>query len=682
MARVLKTAGLTCVFMLLTTGVYAQKAQKGQPADSSSKADSYYYYALGHLYGELAGAYGNKTEYYNKAVENYKLALKADPNATFIGEELSDLYIQSGRLREAVTEAEDALKQNPNDLNSRRILARIYTRLIGDPGQNRIDETMVKKAIEQYQKITEKDPKDVESWLMLGRLEKVAENSVEAQNAYKKALEADPNNEDALTGLAMVYADLGDSKAAAEMMQKAAEKDPNPRNLEALAQTYEQMKDFSLASETLRRALEQSPGNMDLKKRYARDLLFADQYEESLKVYKEIAASDPKDPEAELRLSEIYREKHDYPKAREAAQKAKEIAPDNIEIEYNEVKLLEAEGKLPEAISALKAILDNTTHKSYEGGQKENRIALLQQMAFLYRESEQWSQAIDAYRQIAEVDADKAGAAEAQIINTYRAAKDFTKAQQEADSANKKYPEDRALRAEYGSLLADMGKIDQAVSETKKLFDGKNDRETWIALAQIYEKGKNWPEMAKSLNQAEKLATAKDDKETISFLRGAMYEREKKYDQAEAEFRKVLEMNPSSASAMNYLGYMLADRNTKLPEAETLIRKALDQEPNNGAYLDSMGWVLFRQNKLPEAEESLRRALDLMSTDPTVHDHLADVYSHEGKIREAISQWQASLKYYDQSAPTDVDHEDMAKIQKKLDDAKVRLARETTPKQQ
>src|SRR5205823_448350 len=103
-------------------------------------------------------------------------------------------------------------------------------------------ENMVKKAIEQYQRITEKQPSETDSWLMLGRLQKVAQNSVEAEKAYKKALELEPNNEDALTGLAMVYADLGNTKDAADLLRRAAEKNPSPRSLAALAQAYEQMK--------------------------------------------------------------------------------------------------------------------------------------------------------------------------------------------------------------------------------------------------------------------------------------------------------------------------------------------------------------------------------------------------------------------------------------------------------
>ena len=55
-----------------------------------------------------------------------------------------------------------------------------------------------------------------------------------------------------------------------------------------------------------------------------------------------------------------------------------------------------------------------------------------------------------------------------------------------------------------------------------------------------------------------------------------MDERMKKYDAAEAEFRKVLELDPQNSSAMNYLGYMFADQNTRLDEAEKLINKALE----------------------------------------------------------------------------------------------------------
>ena len=47
--------------------------------------------------------------------------------------------------------------------------------------------------------------------------------------------------------------------------------------------------------------------------------------------------------------------------------------------------------------------------------------------------------------------------------------------------------------------------------------------------------------MAKAIDAAEKLSDSSKEKETIAFTRGAMYEKMKKYDLAEAEFKKVLD---------------------------------------------------------------------------------------------------------------------------------------------
>ncbi len=685
-----RLASLPCFLLVASVAftqqaAFAQKAPAPAPTATSGqpdKATAYYEYSLGHLYAELAAAYGNRGEYFSKAADAYRAALKADPSATFIAEELSDLYIQSGRLREAVLDAEDALKQNPNDLNSRRLLARIYTHLIGDSQTNQIDPDMVKKAVEQYQKITEADPKDVDSWIMLGRLQKALMNSTEAMAAYKKALELDASNEDAMTGLATVYADLGDNKAAAEMLRKVADKDPTPRSLTSLASVYEQLKDYSLAAEMLRRALDQQPGNTELKQALAEDLLLSNQLDDALKLYQEEAAEDPKDIKAELRISQIYRQKMDFAKAREAADKAKDIDPNDLEVQYNDVNLLEAEGKIPDAIKALKGILDATVKKSYSASEKSSRSFLLSNLGDLERTVEQYGPAVDTFRQLADLDPDGAARAEAEIIETYREAKDYPKAEAEADTAVKKFPKDRVVSDTRASVLSDMGKTDAAAAEARRLMNGKNDREVDLNLADIYEKAKNFNEMAKVLDAAGALSQTSQEKQDVAFRRGAMYERMKNYSAAEAEFRKVLDMNPDNDAALNYLGYMLADRNERLDEARDLVSKAVSHAPTSGAYLDSLGWVYFRLNKLPEAEDKLREALRYMSRDPTVHDHLAEVYFREGKIREAIAQWQSSVREFQAGPPSDMDHGELAKVQKKLEDAKVRLAKETGAKQQ
>jgi predicted Zn-dependent protease len=80
--------------------------------------------------------------------------------------------------------------------------------------------------------------------------------------------------------------------------------------------------------------------------------------------------------------------------------------------------------------------------------------------------------------------------------------------------------------------------------------------------------------------------------------------------------------------------------------------------------------------KLDEAEDNLKKALERTAKDPTVHDHLGDVYIKRGKVKEAVTQWQRSLKEWEATPSSEQDYAEIAKIQKKLDGAKVRLAKE------
>jgi tetratricopeptide (TPR) repeat protein len=650
----------------------------GQAPSPTDKAGAYYNFAMAHYYAEQSASYGNRGDYYNKAVDYYKQALKLDPSATFLLEELTDLYVQGNQLKSAVAEAEEMLKQNPDNLAARRMLGRIYTRSIGDAQQGKINEDMVRKSIEQYQIITAKDPSDLESWLTLGRLQRVAQNSVEAEKAFKKALERDANNEDALTGLAMVYSDVGDTKGQAEMLKRVTDKSPNAGSLAALGAAYQQMRDFASAAEVFSRALSLKPDNTQIKGALAQNLLWSGKYDEALKLYTELAEAEPKDPQAHLRMSQIYRQKKEFDKSRAALAKARELDRDGIEIRYEEVDLLESEGKGEEAITVLRRILDETAKKSYNPGEKSSRTLLLERLAGLYRDAHQYPKAIEALRQIAEFDPSAGGRVSANIVETYRAAKDFPAARAEADAAVKKYPKDRVVKVVHASLLADLGKVDEAAAEIRELLSGERDRETYLTLAQIYEKGKNFTEMEKALEAAEKLAERKQDKESIYFMRGAMFEKMKKFSNAEAEFRKVLEVNAQNAGALNYLGYMLADRNVRLDEAHEMIRKALDLDPDNGAYLDSLGWVNYRMNKLDEAEQNLRRSIERVNGDPTVHDHLGDVYLKQGKVKDAIAQWQLSLKEWEKTPQSEADPAEVAKVTKKLEGARVRQARESS----
>jgi Tfp pilus assembly protein PilF len=178
------------------------------------------------------------------------------------------------------------------------------------------------------------------------------------------------------------------------------------------------------------------------------------------------------------------------------------------------------------------------------------------------------------------------------------------------------------------------------------------------------------------LNHAGGMTTKKEDRIYLLFVKGELAERQKHSEPAEQFFRQVLDLDPNNAMTLNYLGYMMADKGTRLPEALAMIRKAVDQEPMNGAYLDSLGWAYFKMGEYELSEDNLRRAVERDRTDPTVHDHLGDLYEKTGRVRLAAAQWELSLSEYAKSASADVEPTDVAKVQKKLETARVRLAKQ------
>lgn len=666
----------TCVAAFSGVLAFGQSpAPQAPPADHSA---AYYNYTMGHMYAEMAEAYGNRADYLTKAIDAYRLALKQDPSATFLAEELADLYIKSGQLSRAVTEAEEMLKAHPDNLDARRILGRVYTRMLGDPQAGKVDEKMLKLAIQQYQKIAEQEPNEAENWSVLGRLYRIDHNSVEAEKAYRKVRTLNPDDDEAMVGLAMVYSDMGDNKSAIDMLKQAGDKNPSARTLAMLASYYEQSRDFNAAADAWKKALAILPDNDRIKRTLALDLLYADRLNEALPLYEELATANPSESSLHLHIAEIYRQKRDFVKARQALELARKSDPEAVDVRFEAVNLLEAEGKTDDAVKAVQSLLDQTAKPQYADNEKATRNMLLEKEGQLYRLSGNTAQAVAAIRQIATVDPDLAPRVSAQVIETYRSAHDLASARKEADAALKKYPKDRTLIIEHASLLSDSGKTDEAVTELRSLMNGTKDREVLLTVAQVYEKGKRFPDEMKALDEAEKLSSGQAERQGVQFMRGALLEKMKDFDRAEAEFRKVLQNDPDNASALNYLGYMLAERNTRLDEAYKLISRALELDPQNGAYLDSLGWVYFRQNQLDKAEEKLRAALEKIGSDPTVHDHLGDVLLKAGKVRDAITQWQASLKEIEKAPAADMESVDVAGITKKLEVARVRMAKEGT----
>ncbi len=131
------------------------------------RAAAYYHFALAHMYEEQVATYG-RSELANKAIEEYRAAIDADPTSAYLTSGLAELYAKTGRIRDAVVEAQDIIKKNPNNLEARRLLGRIYLRSLGDMQAGSGSESVLKLAIEQYEQIVRLQPDSMDDHLLLG----------------------------------------------------------------------------------------------------------------------------------------------------------------------------------------------------------------------------------------------------------------------------------------------------------------------------------------------------------------------------------------------------------------------------------------------------------------------------------------------------------------------------------
>jgi tetratricopeptide (TPR) repeat protein len=646
----------------------------------SARADAYYNFAIGHIYEQQFEA-TSTPEFATKAIDAYKKAYALDPKSPVIGERLAEMYWKSQRTKEAEAEAKAILARDPNDVQSRRLLGRIYLRSLGDFSVGNGQSEMVGKAIEQYKEIYRLDPADTESALWLARLYRLKNEHDRAEQVLREILRNDPENEAGIEQLTQLLLDQGKATEAVTLLEAETAHTQSPTLLDLLGDAYTQAHDLPKAESAYRKAAEIEPSELSHQRGLGQTLMEEEKFADALVVYQKLTDMMPDDPDVYLRISQIYRALGQLDKAEENLVRARQYSPGSLEVMYNEAKLYEAQGRFEDAIRVLSDAVTGIKGQSTVLPSRRRSLAILyQQLGQLYRDTQNFQAAVYTYQELGHLGEDEDRRARLLLMDTYRAAKDLPKALAAGKEAVAKYPNDSSVQAGEALLLGESGQTDEAVKILRaQLAHSDSDRETYLNIAQVYERGRRYKEAEEAAKTAEALPGVPRDNEMVWFLLGAIYERQKQFDKAEVEFKKVLEVNPTSGAVLNYYGYMLGDLGIRLDEAQALVQRALKEEPYSGAYLDSLGWIYLKENKLVEAEVTLRKAVERESHDATIHSHLGDLYAKTGRQELAAAEWEKSLLEWKKSLPADIENDKVAELEKKLSQTKHRVAQKSAP---
>lgn len=675
-----------CLVAVLALPSGAQTQQpSSSPAQSASESapdmgNAYYHFMLAQQYEEMAQTYGNG-DYANRAIDEYKMALNDDPTSAYLNSHLADLYLATGHIREAIEAAQDEIKKNPNDLEAHRLLAEVYLRSLGNNEQSDIAGQMMKLAIGEYEKIVQLAPKSLDDHLMLARLYAADHENAKAEQQLAAAEQINPGSEETALIANRFYTDTGDTQKAIDVLKSLPPHDQTARTEYQLGMTYDQLKDPKDAVVAFRQALNLEPDNLDVEKALAQDLVATGQTQDALKAWQDVAAGDPTDADAWGQIAQIDQAANQFAPALAAIRKARDLDSGNLEYQFQEATIDDALGHLDDAAKVYSQLVAATEHASgvYSDREKGNYALVLDRLAQVYREQGRPDQAIAAYQKKASLGGDYEEAAFDQEVETWREAHQYDKAVSTAQEAVQKQPKSLDAKLTLARQLADTGHADQGIAMAKDLLAANpKELEVYYQLAQIYSDLRKWKDAGDVLDAAAKQAEKKDDQMMVDFERAMMEDRARHYDAAEADFQKVLAMDPDNALTLNNYGFMLADRGVDLDQALSMIQKAVKLEPTNYAYLDSLGWTYYRLGQYAQAQDNLERAISRDGNDPTVHEHLGDVYEKTGRLKDAAAQWELSLNEFAHTVQADMDPGEEARVQKKLDSARVRLAKEST----
>jgi TolB-like protein/tRNA A-37 threonylcarbamoyl transferase component Bud32/Tfp pilus assembly protein PilF len=109
------------------------------------------------------------------------------------------------------------------------------------------------------------------------------------------------------------------------------------------------------------------------------------------------------------------------------------------------------------------------------------------------------------------------------------------------------------------------------------------------------------------------------------------------WQRAEREFRRALELNPSSAVARYYYGHWFLLPLGRVEEALTEERRALEIDPLDPFYNSQVGYLLHALRQFEPALAQLKHAIDLDPTFVESHWLISITYAVTGRIDEAIA---------------------------------------------
>ena len=531
---------------------------------------------------------------YEEAGERFGMAVEEAPDDAFLRVEYADYLLNAGRVEDALSELTVARRLAPDD----PLIAKAYGLLELQAAQE--SDGAFESAKVAFEELRVSTPGDLEIMSTLGRIYLSEQRFAEAADVFREALTYWPRSRSLHGSLIDALLRAGERPAAEAAISEFLEIDPTSvRARLTLAELLRGRGEEVAATGVLAATPRDSVADQELYRRLAVELYEGQAFDDALFwLERSLVGLDEDSIDSQGR--------------------------------FLRALLLTAAERNEDAQAELRALI---------AAEPERRDAV-QLLARHYLQAGDWTGTIELLEPYLEGDE---GLEQAELIFLLAEALISSDRGPEALDwlARAAAIEELAPRAmaRQAEVLLRLGR-DAEADEVLAALTASGDRTAYLLAAEVCQRQEDYE---RSLPFLEHLVADGSEELQALFWLGAAYERSGRVDEAEAQFRRFLEIEPESAAALNYLGYMWADNGLNLVEALEYVQKAVALDPDNGAYIDSLGWAYFQLGQYQEARTHLERAADLVGEDAVVLEHLGDVYAALGDVDDALRLYRQAL---------------------------------------
>ena len=254
-----------------------------------------------------------------EAVAEYQKAIALDPKYAVAHNGLGNALYDLHRLDEAVAECKKAIELDPK-----------YALAHNNLGNALYDRRRLNEAVAEYQQAIKLDPKDARPHSNLGSVLLDLGRLDEAALEYQKAIALDPRSAPPHNGLGIALRDLHRPEEAIAEFQKAIALDPNFAYAHNnLGNALYDLHRLDEAVVEFRKAIELNPKYASPHNGLGSALRDLDRLDEAVAEYQKAIKLDPNYANAYRNLADTLLQQGQFAKARQAAQRYLELAPDS-----------------------------------------------------------------------------------------------------------------------------------------------------------------------------------------------------------------------------------------------------------------------------------------------------------------------------------------------------------------